>query len=134
MLADRRFPDDEECPVCDELLGELYSASKYGLPVLVATVAPEVRAILALFCYRRSHLLTIGLAIAASCAEDDLLRAGGRIGATLFTKSREVPVATVSHSAYRRKITLATGSLRNMAPIDIEPDDEEVTERIPADA
>jgi hypothetical protein len=32
---------DEICPVREELLGELYSASKLGMPVLVATVPPD---------------------------------------------------------------------------------------------
>jgi hypothetical protein len=67
MLADQHKPEDEVCPVSDELLGELYSANKLGLPALVATVAPDIRAMLALFCYRRRHLHSMGLVIAASC-------------------------------------------------------------------
>lgn len=126
MLADHYLPDDDVCPVRDELLGELYSASKLGLPALVATVPPRIRALLALFCYHRSHLHSLGLVIAASCDEDDLVRVGGRVGATLFTRSREAPQPQplVSHQANRRKITLATGPLRNMAPLDDEPDED----------
>src|SRR5258708_38084561 len=71
MRAGYYMPDDDICPVRDELLGELYSANKLGLPALVATVPPTVRATLALFCYHRSHLHSLGLAIAASCDEDD---------------------------------------------------------------
>jgi hypothetical protein len=123
MLANRYVPDDEVCPVGDELLSQLYSASKLGLPVLVATVAPDIRAMLALFCYRRSHLHKIGVAIAASCDEDDLVRSGGKLGAALFAMSREPMPAFTSHSTDRRKITLATGPLRKMAPIDDEPED-----------
>ena len=125
MLADQYMSDDEVCPVRDELLGELYSASKLGLPVLVATVPPTVRAMLALFCYHRSHLHSMGLAIAASCDEDDLVRLGGRVGSTLFTRSKDAPPPQplASHNANRRKITLATGPLRNMAPLDDELDD-----------
>src|ERR1700720_4090592 len=126
MLAGYYTPDDDVCPVRDELLGELYSASKLGLPALVATVPPTVRAMLALFCYHRSHLHSMGLAIAASCEEDDLVRLGGRVGATLFARSREVPQPQplASHHANRRKITLASGLLRNMPPLDDEPDEE----------
>jgi hypothetical protein len=40
---------------------------------LVASVAPDIRALLALYCYRRSHLHTRGVAIAASCDQDDLV-------------------------------------------------------------
>jgi hypothetical protein len=126
MLADNYMPDDDVCPVRDELLGELYGASKLGLPALVATVPPRVRAMLALFCYHRSHLHSLGLAIAASCEEDDLVRLGGRVGTTLFTRSQEgpQPQPLASHHANRRKITLASGPLRSMAPIDDEPDEE----------
>jgi hypothetical protein len=126
MLADQYMLDNEVCPVRDELLGELYGASKHGLPALVATVPPTVRAMLALFCYHRSHLHSMGLAIAASCDEDDLVRLGGRVGSTLYSRAQEAqePPPVVSHNANRRKITLATGPLRNMAPIDDELDDE----------
>jgi hypothetical protein len=126
MLPDQFMPDDDVCPVRDELLGELYGASKLGLPALVATVPPRIRAMLALFCYHRSHLHSMGLAIAASCDEDDLVRLGGRVGATLFTRSQEeLPQPVASNHTNKRKITLASGQLRNMAPLeDDEPDDD----------
>jgi hypothetical protein len=126
MLANPLASEDEACPVGDELLGELYNASKLSLPVLVSTVPPNVRAMLALFCYRRSHLHTLGLVIAASCDEDDLVKWGGKLGAAIFAKSREAPQPESFESKYatRRKITLATGPLRNMLPFDDEPDDE----------
>jgi hypothetical protein len=126
MLADNYMPDDDVCPVRDELLGELYSANKLGLPALLATVPPRTRAMLALFCYHRSHLHSMGLAIAASCDEDDLVRLGGRVGAILFTQSQEAPPPQplASHHANRRKITLASGTLRNMAPLEDEADED----------
>ena len=81
---------------------------------------------LALFCYHRSHLHSMGLAIAASCDEDDLVRLGGRVGSTLFTLSQEeeAPQPAAPHHANRRKITLASGQLRNMAPLEDEPDED----------
>src|SRR6266480_2132106 len=91
MLPDRRMPEDEVCPVRDELLGELYCAAEHGVSDLVASVAPDIRALLALYCYRRSHLHTRGVAIAASCDQDDLVRCGGHVGAFLFARSREAP-------------------------------------------
>ena len=105
--------DDDVCPVGDKLWAELFSTSELGLPALVATVAPEVRALLAIFCYRRSHLQTMGLAIATTCEEEALLHSGGRFGAGLFAKSREIlqPLPLASESAGRRKITLAAGPL-----------------------
>jgi hypothetical protein len=120
MRADRYLPVEELCPVRDELLSELYCANATALPVLLAPIAPAVRAMLAIFCYRRCHLHTIGVAIAASCREDELVRSGGRLGAALFTISREAPAL---RSPGRRKITLATGPLRKMTPMVDEPDD-----------
>jgi hypothetical protein len=132
MLPDQRTPDDDVCPVCDDLFAEVYRASKLGLPALVATVSPDIRAMLALFCYHRSHLYEMGLAIAASCDEDDLVESGGRVGAALFARSREAPNAEPVASYYtaRRKITLATGFFREMPGMDREPD-EEVGEAVP---
>jgi hypothetical protein len=126
MLANPLASEDEVCPVADELLGELYNASNLGLPVLVSTVPSDVRAMLALFCYRRSHLHTLGLVIAVSCDEDDLVKWGGRLGAAIFVKSREAPQPKPAESSYaaRRKITLATGPLLKMLPFHDEPDDE----------
>lgn len=125
MLPDPYTADEDVCPVRDELLGELYRSNKLGLPVLVATVPPHLRAMLALFCYRRNHLHSLGLAIAASCEEDDLLRLGGRVGANLYARSRDMqPAPLAPLNPNRRKVTLASGPLRTMAPLVDEPDDE----------
>ena len=116
MLPERRMFEDEVCPVSDETLGEMYRASSHGLSDLIAAVPPAARGMLAMYCYRRAHLASIGLAIAASCDEDDLTRHGGNAGAVLFVKSREAPEAPrlAPHLVGRRKITLASGTLRNM--------------------
>src|SRR4029078_7021852 len=98
----------------DNVLGELYRASKEGLPELIATVSPDLRAALALYCYRRCHLQAIGLAIAWTCEEHDLVASGGIGGATLFARSRAAasrPLVT-SHYVTRKTISLAQGLLR----------------------
>src|SRR5712671_4259385 len=77
MFSSRDAFENDFCPVRDELLGEMYRASEHGLPKLVESVSSEVRAMLALFCYRRSHLYTLALSIAASCSERDLIQLGG---------------------------------------------------------
>jgi hypothetical protein len=122
-----RDSDSDPCPVTDDMLGELYRASRGGLPELIATVSPDVRAALALYCYRRGHLKGIGLAIASTCNIYDLETSGGTAGAALFARSREAAPVTPVASQYvaRQKITLASGSLRKSLPIDeeVEPDD-----------
>jgi hypothetical protein len=123
-----RDSDSDPCPVTDDLLGELYRANKNGLPELIATVSPDVRAALAMYCYRRGHLKGIGLAIASTCDMYDLETVGGTAGAALFARSREVAPAPPVASQYvaRQKITLASGSLRKTLPIDedVDLDDE----------
>jgi len=127
MFSSRDAYDSESCPVRDELLGEMYRASEQGLPRLVESVSPDVRALLALFCYRRSHLHSLALAIASSCSERDLVRFGGRVGATLHALSREAPsVRAASTSSYggKKPITLSTKPLSTFAPIDDELDED----------
>lgn len=118
--------DSDPCPVPDEMLGELYRANKAGLPELIATVSPDVRAALALYCYRRGHLKGIGLVIASTCNSHDLERIGGGAGVALFARSREATPTAPAPSPYvaRQKITLASGSLRKSLPIDEDVEDD----------
>ena len=79
MLPEHRvLLEDEPCPVADQMLGEMYRASAHGLNELIATVSPTARALLAVYCYRRAHLASIGLAIAATCEKDELTSARGQ--------------------------------------------------------
>jgi hypothetical protein len=89
MLSSRSELADDICPVPDELLGELHRANDLFVPGFVSTLAPDIRALLALFCYRRSHLHSMGLGIAASCDKENLVWAGGSVGAFLFASSRD---------------------------------------------
>ncbi len=77
MFSSREAFENDFCPVRDELLGEMYRANENGLPQLVESVSSEVRAMLALFCYRRSHLHSLAVSIAASCSERELIQLGG---------------------------------------------------------
>jgi hypothetical protein len=114
--------EEEACPVADQLLGEIYRASAHGLNELIATVAPTARALLAVYCYRRAHLASIGLAIAATCEKDDLNFAGGNAGDMLFEQSREASQSALSDARAngRRKVTLPTGPIRELSPGDEE--------------
>src|SRR5574337_406176 len=109
VWSSRAAFEGDACPVDDDLLGAMYRANADGLAQLVDTVSADVRALLAMFCYRRSHLHALGVAIAATCAERDLARAGGRAGLTLYALSRQAPPSQVAAAAFGRKtITLST--------------------------
>jgi hypothetical protein len=118
MLPQHRA-DDELCPVTDQMLGEIYRAGAHGLIELIATVSPTARALLAVYCYRRAHLASIGLAIAATCEEDDLTSLGGNAGAMLFERSRQAPQPSLTdaRTSNLRKITLAVGPLPPPIPV-----------------
>jgi len=126
MFSSRDAFENDFCPVRDELLGEMYRANENGLPRLVESVSSDVRAMLALFCYRRSHLHTLALSIASSCSERDLIELGGRVGSTLYALSREPSARSVPSSSYgnRKPITLSTKPLSSFAPIEDELDED----------
>jgi hypothetical protein len=127
MISSRDAYDSDTCPVRDELLGEMYRASEHGLPMLVESVSPQVRAMLALFCYRRSHLHSLALSIAASCTDRDLINIGGRVGSTLYALSREAPTsraAPATSYGSRKPITLSTKPLSTFVRIDDELDED----------
>jgi hypothetical protein len=135
MLSSRDAYDNDFCPVRDELLGEMYRASESGLPRLVESVSSDVRAMLALFCYRRSHLHALALAIAASCSERELIEVGGRVGVTLYALSRETSATrSVASSSYgsRKPITLSTKPLSTFSPVADEFDDEDLAQAVTA--
>lgn len=124
---------EESCPVPESMLGEMYRANAHGLDALVASVPPSVRAMLALYCFRRGHLNSIGLAVAASCEEYDLIEAGGRAGQALYEMARERPEAPRSEPTGRKKITMASGQLRDMRPFkDVDPDEDVAEESVEA--
>jgi hypothetical protein len=124
MFSSRDAFENDFCPVRDELLGEMYRANENGLPRLVESVSSEVRAMLALFCYRRSHLHSLALAIAASCSEQELILLGGRVGSTLYALSREPAARIAPSSSNRKPITLSTKPLSTFTPVDDELEDD----------
>ena len=134
MFSSRDAFENDFCPVRDELLGEMYRASEHGLPKLVESVSSEVRAMLALFCYRRSHLYTLALSIGASCNERDLIQLGGRVGSTLYALSREPAARATSSTSYgnRKPITLSTKPLSTFSPVEDELDEEDFAQAVTA--
>ncbi len=115
--------DDSVVP--DELVGRLYRAGENAVLELTSAFPPRQRANLAAYCYRKSHLHRIGLAIAATCELSTLIQVfGTAVGQTLFNQSRDrAAVPDRVPGAHRPKITLAR--LAPIAPMmaDDEPDE-----------
>src|SRR5215831_4276252 len=114
--------DDQEVP--EELIGRLYRATESSVFEMLPDLSVQDRAYLAMFCYRKSHLHRIGLAIAATCDENVLVQTWGTaLGQTLYAQSREAPPAPQrAPGQHRAKITLAT---LGGSPTWISADDEE---------
>jgi hypothetical protein len=135
MFSSRDAYENDFCPVRDELLGEMYRANENGLPMLVESVSSEVRAMLALFCYRRSHLHSLAFSIAASCSERELIELGGRVGSTLYALSRGAPTTrSTPSSSYgnRKPITLSTKPLSTFSPIEDDVDEVDMAQAVTA--
>lgn len=133
MLSSRDAFEKDACPVDDELLGSLYRASPQGLAELVKTVPAETRAMLALFCYRRSHMQGLALAIASSCELRDLMEWGGALGSVIHAAAQRTvhkPVAVEASS--RRKVTLSTAPLSTFAKLEDDDLDLDDAEAMPA--
>jgi hypothetical protein len=133
MFSSRDAFENDFCPVRDELLGEMYRANPSRLPQLVESVAADVRAGLALFCYRRSHLHALALSIAASCSERELFQLGGRVGSTLYALSRQPAARSAPSSSYgnRKPITLSTKPLSSFVPV-VDEFDEDLADAVTA--
>jgi hypothetical protein len=125
MFSSREAYDSDSCPVRDELLGEMYRAGEGGLSLLLESVSADVRARLALFCYRRSHLHSLGFVVAASCSEGELAQFGGRAGSALYAQSRQPRASRALQSVGGRKpITLSTKPLSTFSPRDDKLDED----------
>ena len=130
MFPDPHRPlEEERCPVSDEFLDQLHRSSPCQVDLMIATVDPYVRTMLALYCYHRTHLFNVGLTVASACDERDLAHHGGRPGMALFAAAREPRQHLESKSSGRPRITLSAGTLRNMGPI--EDDDATVADDCP---
>jgi hypothetical protein len=124
MWSSREAFENDFCPVREDLLGEMYRANENSLQQLVESVSSDVRAMLALFCYRRSHLHALAMTIAANCSERELIQLGGRVGSTLYALSREAPTSRPTAPSYghRKPITLSTKPLSKFSPFEDDLD------------
>jgi hypothetical protein len=120
-----QIDDDQFVP--DDLIGRLYSANESAVFDMLPELSPQDRAYLAMFCYRKSHLHNIGLAIAATCDEIALISTWGTaLGQTLYAQSREKPPAPLrAPGPHRPKVTLASLGGSPFTPLDDDENDIE---------
>ena len=116
---------NDEHVVPEELVGRLYRATENAVFELIDTFSPQQRANLAAFCYQKSHMHKIGLAIAATCDQETLTQAlGTALGQTLFAQSRERQPDQIRPGPSRSKVTLAKSAGMVFPSPSIVPDDE----------
>jgi hypothetical protein len=127
--AQSHVADDDNYAAMGEALVRLYRAAQHTIGDVVGRLSASERAKLAVYCYGRTHLNAIGLAIAAECDVDHLIAASSSstAGRALFTRSRELPTSSDRPLTGRRNITLATSVSRAFAmrmPEQAEPAEE----------
>lgn len=98
--------------VSEQVLSRLFHAEEDGIDAIICNLSRFERAQLAVFCYARSHLRTIGLAIADTCEYSDLLEASGSnaVAQTLLAQAHGPRTPVERHHNGRRAITLPTAA------------------------
>ena len=112
-IATSPATDRDDYAAMSNALARLYRAAANTAADAVATLSASERAKLAVYCYGRAHLNTVGLAIAAQCDLDQLIAASQSpaAGRALFAQSRDATMQTEKPAYGRRAtITLATSA------------------------
>ena len=113
-ITESRIADHDDKAAMSQALTRLYRAASQSVSEIVADLTASERAKLAVFCYGRVHLNTVGLAIAATCDLDHLVVAAQSTtaGRTIFTQSREATSAEKPLPGRRAPVSLATSASR----------------------
>ena len=125
---------DDGTRVSEELIGKLHHATEDRVLDIVGAFRADERASLAMYCYRKSHLRSIGLAIAATCDLNSLVQEWGSIlGRSIFAQSRERSEDSVVRMGMRPrpKITLARSAGGYSPPLTDSDDDPQPTCSVP---
>jgi hypothetical protein len=112
-IARSQTVDRDDHTAMTDALSRLYGAATQSINEIVGGLSASERAKLAVFCYGRAHLNSIGLAIAATCDLDHLIAASSSAtaGQTLFVQSRDAALPVERPAPGRRApITLATAA------------------------
>lgn len=125
---------DPDLMMLERLVPQLCGASPLAAVGMVASLSMRQRAHLAVFCYARVHLRPVGVAIAATCSLDALLRAAPSDACAHALHEGIQAEAEAVKLSYRRPVTLATSA--GSAPRQLVPDlaDDEAGDRLPAES
>ena len=129
MSASRQAFENDFCPVREDLLGEMYRANENGLPRLVETVTPDVRAMLALFLLSSQPSAFAGAGRSRQAVLNLICSSSAAVSARRFMRWRKkarprVAPAPTSYG-HRKPITLSTKPLQIFQPMHDDIDDED---------
>ncbi|MES0880185.1 hypothetical protein [Roseibium sp. SCP14] len=79
--------DSETCPVSDNHLERLLSATCNAVSDVSGQLSENQRAALAVYCYKRSHLRRLGLSLAALCTPQSLSMEAGYAGELIHAQA-----------------------------------------------
>ncbi|MES0809651.1 hypothetical protein ABLO27_09230 [Roseibium sp. SCPC15] len=79
--------DMETCPVSDDHLERLLSATFNAVSEVSSQLSESQRAALAVYCYKRSHLRRLGLSLAALCNPQSLSMEAGYAGELIHAEA-----------------------------------------------
>jgi len=122
---------NDEFVASDQLISRLYRADEQTILDVIAPLPPRQRVSLAAFCYRRSHLHSVGLTIAATCEQMTLMQVlGTAVGTVLFSQSRQRRARVErAPGVHRPRITLARAQVdRSQFELEQSDDTEAVSE------
>ena len=107
-MTSRYVPNETTCPIPVELLALLLRSDEPRVVELISALPAQQRAALAVFCYARSHMRSLGFQIAATCDVRALRVADGIAWQNLVTHSGGVSsFDSGPKSQVKRAITLA---------------------------
>ncbi len=103
--------DIEGCPVAEEFLISLLQLTLKDVAERAETMPEDQRGQLAVYCYRRSHLRKLGLAVASQCSKWRLVQEAGHAGELIHFQATHLDLTLASDTYmssrhYKRPVSL----------------------------
>jgi hypothetical protein len=120
MSSYEQLLQDDDIYISEEVIGRLHRATENNVLELIAAFQANLRASLAMHCYRKSHLRQTGLTIASTCDLSTLVHVCGPLrGQAIFAQSRVRP-GKPRRASRRLAITLACSAGGTYPPLDVD--------------